>query len=69
MTPIKVLCEGCGTLFGIEPQKGVLNIKHRDLFRTITGGVVTGPCRKCGNQVKWSSENVSDNERPRPISL
>jgi len=49
--PIAIRCS-CGTLFGYE-QDGVLNIKHRDLYRHVEGGVVTGPCRKCGKTVRW----------------
>lgn len=49
--PIK--CPACDTLFGIEID-GVLNIKHRDLFRRVTG-TCEGPCRRCGNQIIWSS--------------
>lgn len=51
-TPIK--CKSCGTLFGIE-QDGSLNIKHRDLYRTIKGSV-EGPCRRCGANVKWPED-------------
>ena len=60
MTPIK--CQACGTLFGIE-HEGVLNIKHRDLFRQIIGGEVKGPCRRCGATVVWKSND--DNQRTR----
>lgn len=59
MKPIK--CPTCETLFGIEVD-GVLNIKHRDLFRSIVG-TVEGPCRRCGNKIKWSSNG--DDQRPR----
>lgn len=59
---IAVKCESCGTLFGYE-DKGVLNIKHRDLFRQITGNV-KGPCRRCGAEVTWPtvSEMVQDDD-------
>ena len=43
----------CGTLFGYEQDGGKsIAIKHRDLYRIITGSV-EGPCRKCGAIVKW----------------
>jgi hypothetical protein len=51
-TPIK--CPACECLFGYEVN-GTLNIKHRDLFRSIEGGVVEGPCRRCGQQVRWQA--------------
>lgn len=53
MSPIPIVCPSCECLFGYETQPGVLSIKHRDLFRTIRGGTVTGPCRRCGAQVAW----------------
>lgn len=52
-----IKCPDCGLLFGREPEKGVLNIKHRDLYRTIRGGTVTGRCRRCGAEVRWPEEN------------
>lgn len=50
-----VTCPSCGALFGKETD-GVLHIKHRDLYRTITGGRVSGPCRGCGFEVEWLSK-------------
>ncbi len=47
-----VTCPACDCLFGYEVD-GILNIKHRDLFRSIRGGTVEGPCRRCGQQVHW----------------
>jgi hypothetical protein len=44
----------CGTLFGKE-QDGVLAIKYRDLYRQIEGRV-EGPCRGCGNVVRWPEQ-------------
>jgi hypothetical protein len=61
-----VTCQNCGTLFGKEVN-GVLNIKHRDLFRTIIGEV-KGPCRRCGFEVIWRSDG-SGNTRPRQAGL
>ena len=52
-----VKCPACGLLFGREPEPEVLNIKHRDLYRTIRGGTVTGRCRRCGAEVRWPEEN------------
>lgn len=49
----RIECE-CGALFGIEQADGSLQIKYRDLTRTISGGSVGGPCRKCGQPVTWS---------------
>lgn len=49
-----VTCPACDCLFGYEVN-GTLNIKHRDLFRSIKGGVVEGPCRRCGQQVRWQA--------------
>lgn len=61
---IAIKCPSCGTLFGYENDEGVLNIKHRDLFREIRGQV-SGPCRRCGNQVTWSSSrNDVDGSAP-----
>lgn len=64
MTAKPIKCHNCETLFGIEVEGGVLNIKHRDLFRTIRGEC-EGPCRRCGSQVRWSS-NGSDDSRLGP---
>ena len=50
--PKPVLCPACGCLFGYEVGD-TLNIKHRDLFRSFRGGTVEGPCRRCGQQVRW----------------
>jgi len=60
-----ITCQNCGTLFGKEVEGGVLNIKHRDLFRSIKGEV-KGPCRRCGTQVLWSS---NDNTGTRQTSI
>ena len=57
---IAVKCPSCGTLFGYE-DKGVLNIKHRDLFRQVRGSV-KGPCRRCGAEVTWPGEQDSVND-------
>jgi hypothetical protein len=46
----EIRCPACGVLFGRELDKS-LSIKNRDLYRTIEGGKVSGPCRgvrKCG---------------------
>lgn len=63
-----VKCPSCGTLFGNE-NNGVLNIKHRDLFREIRG-FVQGPCRGCGTKVSWGTpptdEATVDDSRTRP---
>lgn len=59
MTPTLIKCPNCATLFGIEVEGGVLNIKHRDLFRRIKGEC-EGPCRRCGSQVRWSSDGSND---------
>jgi len=50
-----ITCPSCGALFGKE-NNGALHIKHRDLYRTIDGGRVTGPCRGCGTEVTWVSK-------------
>lgn len=50
----EIRCPACGCLFGVE-HEGRLNIKHRELFRTIENGPVYGPCRRCGTQVRWPS--------------
>lgn len=62
---IAVKCPACGTLFGYE-SNGILNIKHRDLFRQIQG-FAKGPCRRCGSEVTWGSVvgNNTDHTRPR----
>ena len=52
-----ITCPKCHLLFGKESEAGVLNIKHRDLYRTIRGGTVTGRCRRCGAEVRWPEEN------------
>lgn len=52
----QVKCPSCGTLFGVEQPDGSLSIKHRDLFRQVRGGTVSGPCRKCGAEVRWPVE-------------
>lgn len=54
MKPVEVRCV-CGTLFGFE-NDGKLQIKHRDLYRTIIGGTVEGYCRKCGAMVRWTAK-------------
>lgn len=61
-----VTCQQCGTLFGKEVD-GVLNIKHRDLFRTIIGEV-KGPCRRCGSEVRWSTDGTG-NTRTRQAGI
>jgi hypothetical protein len=50
----EVRCRSCGTLFGIADDDGRIAIKHRDLFRIIRGSV-EGPCRRCGEIVRWLS--------------
>lgn len=57
----EIRCPGCGCLFGIE-SGGRLNIKHRELFRTVKGEVF-GPCRRCGEQVRWPSTLVIEKGR------
>jgi hypothetical protein len=62
MNAVPVKCSACEALFGYE-NNGVLNIKHRDLFRQIIGGTVKGPCRRCGAEVIWSARNeISDDD-------
>jgi len=51
-----IKCPACGTLFGRENEEGTLDIKHRDLYRTIRGGSVSGPCRRCGAKVTWQAK-------------
>ena len=51
-----IKCPTCGLLFGKEQDGDVLNIKHRDLYRTIRGGSVVGPCRRCGAEVRWPED-------------
>lgn len=48
-----VECPSCGTLFGYETAPGVLSMKYRDVYRTVRGGEVSGPCRRCGAMVRW----------------
>lgn len=55
--PTPVRCT-CGTLFGYETGD-TLAIKNRDLFRVFRGGVVSGPCRKCGQMVRWEAKTPS----------
>ena len=55
MTDIK--CGVCGLLFGRQEDSETLHIKHRDLYRTIRGGTVTGRCRRCGAEVRWPEED------------
>lgn len=57
----QVRCPSCGTLFGITDEDGRIVIKHRDLLRLIRGSV-EGPCRKCGQTVKWLSPTDSEDE-------
>lgn len=57
--PVAVRCS-CGTLFGYAEASGErIAIKHRDLYRIIRGSV-EGPCRKCGNTVKWEATKVTE---------
>ena len=51
--PRRIVCQSCGTLFGMLHEDGTLTIKNRDLYRHIVGGVVSGPCRKCGAEVRY----------------
>lgn len=60
-----VKCSNCGLLFGKEQRDDVLDIKHRDLFRTIRGGTVEGPCRRCGARVSWPQEQETETTRDR----
>lgn len=48
----EVRCPTCNSLFGIEQPNGTLAIKHREIYRTISGSI-WGPCRRCGAQVRW----------------
>lgn len=53
-----IKCQRCGTLFGKEVQGdewSTLTIKYRDLFRSFIRGTVFGPCRGCGEIVRWES--------------
>lgn len=59
---IPVKCPACDCLFGYEVN-GVLNIKHRDLFRAIKGGTVEGPCRRCGQVVRWPQAQTIEKSR------
>jgi len=61
-TQIDVTCPSCGALFG-KQNGNTLHIKNRDLYRSIDGGRVWGPCRGCGVEVSWSAD--SDNTRSR----
>ena len=57
-----IKCPSCGTLFGKEREADdwtSLTIKYRDLFRTFTHGVVSGPCRGCATIVRWKSHKVT----------
>lgn len=54
----EVRCPACGCLFGIE-HNGRLNIKHRELYRTVVGGEVFGPCRRCGELVRWPAQPLT----------
>ncbi len=62
MRPEPVRCT-CGTLFGyvevLPDGTRRLAIKHRDLYRTVSGGAVEGPCRKCGSIVRWPNDPKS----------
>lgn len=51
-----VTCPSCDTLFGYETAPGVLSMKYRDVYRTVKGGTVEGPCRRCGATVTWSAK-------------
>jgi hypothetical protein len=51
----EIRCPVDNVLFGRELD-GTLSIKNRDLYRTIEGGRVYGPCRGCGNMVEWESK-------------
>jgi hypothetical protein len=51
--PVKPITCQCGALFGYETAPGVLSMKYRDVYRTVVGGKVSGPCRRCGAQVTW----------------
>jgi hypothetical protein len=52
-----IRCPECDVLFGkeIQPKEGgqILTIKNRDLYRSMLGGKVWGPCRGCGTTVIW----------------
>lgn len=59
--PVAVRCV-CGTLFGYaDSSQQRIAIKHRDLYRVIRGSV-EGPCRKCGNTVKWTAAEGPETE-------
>jgi hypothetical protein len=51
----EIRCPVDNVLFGVEVN-GVLSVKNRDLYRTIEGGRVSGPCRGCGNTVVWEAK-------------
>ena len=51
----EIRCPVDNVLFGVELNGESLSIKNRDLYRTVEGGTVTGPCRGCGNIVKWEA--------------
>ena len=53
--------EGCNSLFGTV-ENGILTIKNRDMWRHVEGGIVYGPCRKCGSTIVWRAD---DSTRPR----
>jgi len=61
MKPEPVRCV-CGTLFGyveiLSDGSRRLAIKHRDLYRTVSG-TVEGPCRKCGATIRWPNDPTS----------
>lgn len=54
-----IRCSVCDALFGKEiaapddNQEKILTIKNRDLYRSVKGGKVWGPCRGCGNTIVW----------------
>lgn len=52
----EVRCPVDDVLFGVEVNPSTLSIKNRDLYRTIQGGRVSGPCRGCGTQIVWEAK-------------
>jgi len=62
MKSIQIRCQNdrCGALFGVETN-GILHKKNRDMYLMIDGKA-WGPCRKCGQMIRWSNDD--DSSRP-----
>jgi hypothetical protein len=57
----EIRCEDCNTLFGRETAGDdglvILQIKNRDLYRYVSGGIIWGPCRGCGKRIEWTGDD------------